>query len=160
MGSQTHCAPCFLPMSIVATRSPISGTAEHLHSLFWQPNRQAIIFCRRGLFCLPPFFLRLFSAVTGWLCTNTWCGLSANLEITIQVRNVLHAARWKYRTQKKSQSAHHHTNLLNYNFGIKACIDNRKKQLVKEQYLLHTSWQYGELRPLMAENGWRVRSSE
>jgi len=30
-------------------------------------------------------------------------------------------------------------NLSGYIFGIKACIDNRKK-LVKQQYLLHMSW--------------------
>jgi len=37
-------------------------------------------------------------------------------------------------------------NLLGYIFATKACIDNRKK-LVKWQYLLHMSLQYGELRP-------------
>jgi len=31
---------------------------------------------------------------------HTWCGPSANLECIMQVWNVLHAARWKYRTQK------------------------------------------------------------
>ena len=35
---------------------------------------------------------------------------------------------------------------LPYIFATKACIDNRKK-LVKQQYLLYTSPQYGELRP-------------
>jgi len=34
-------------------------------------------------------------------------------------------------------------------------IDNRKK-LVKQQYLLHMSPQYGELGPLAAEIRWRV----
>ena len=57
----------------------------------------------------------------------------------MQVWNVLHAARWKYRTQKSRQklpSLHHRTNLLGYIFATKACIDNRKK-LVKHQYVLH-----------------------
>jgi len=36
--------------------------------------------------------------------------------------------------------------------ATKACIDNRKK-LVKQQYLLHISSQYGELGPLAAEIG-------
>ena len=70
----------------------------------------------------------------------------------MQVWNVLHAARW-YRTQKsrqKSPSGHHRTTLADYIFATKARIDNRKK-LVKQQYLLHVSWQYGELRPT---NGW------
>jgi len=50
----------------------------------------------------------------------------------MQVWNVLHAASWKYRTQKlrrKSPSAHHHTTLSGYIFATKTCIDNRKKSL-------------------------------
>ena len=45
---------------------------------------------------------------------------------------------------------HHHTTLSGYVFATKALIDNRKK-VVKQQYLLHMSPQYGELRPT---NGW------
>jgi len=59
---------------------------------------------------------------------------------------VLHAARWKWRTQKiakNTPSGHHHSTLLGY-FATKADIDNRKK-LFKEQYLPHMSSQYGEL---------------
>ena len=66
----------------------------------------------------------------------------------MQVWNVLHVAGWKYRTQKwrkKSPSGHHPTTLSGYIFATEACIDNRKK-LVKQQYLLHMSPQYGELR--------------
>jgi len=68
----------------------------------------------------------------------------------MQVWNVLHAARWKCRTQKiakNSPSGHHHTTLSGYIFRIKAHIDNRKKKLVHQQYLLHMSSLYGELRP-------------
>ena len=46
--------------------------------------------------------------------------------------NVLHAARWKYRTQKcrqKSPSWHHRTSLSGYIFATKALIDNQKKLL-------------------------------
>jgi len=71
----------------------------------------------------------------------------------MQVWNVLHAARWKCRTQKlakKSPSGHHPTTLSGYIFATKARIDSRKK-LVKQQYLLHMSLQYGELRPT---SGW------
>ena len=42
-------------------------------------------------------------------------------------------AHWKYRTQKsrqKSPSGHHRTNLSSYIFANKACIDNRKKNLL------------------------------
>ena len=71
----------------------------------------------------------------------------------MQVWNELHAARWKYRTQKwckKSPSTHHCTILSGYIFTTKAHIDNWKK-LVKQQYLPHMSLQYGELRPT---SGW------
>jgi len=47
---------------------------------------------------------------------------------------------------KKSPSEHHHTTSSGYIFAIKARIDNRKKKLVKQQYLLQMSLQYGELR--------------
>ena len=50
----------------------------------------------------------------------------------MQVWNVRHAARWKYRTQKsrqKSPSGHRRTNLSGYIFATKARIDNRKNLL-------------------------------
>jgi len=47
---------------------------------------------------------------------------------------------------KKLPSAHHRTNLSGYIFVTKTHIDNRKK-LVKQQYLLQISPQYGEPRP-------------
>jgi len=71
----------------------------------------------------------------------------------MHVWNVLHAARWKCRIQKsrqKSPSGHHRTNLSGCIFATKACIGNRKK-IVKQQYPLHMSWYYGELRPA---SGW------
>ena len=46
---------------------------------------------------------------------------------------MLHVARCKCRTQKsrqKSPSGHHPTTLSGYIFGTKACIDNRKKNLL------------------------------
>jgi len=36
--------------------------------------------------------------------------------------------------------------LSDYIFATKAYIDNQKKKLVKQQYLLHMTLQYGELR--------------
>ena len=56
----------------------------------------------------------------------------------MKVWNMLHAARWKYSTQKiakNSPSVHHRTTLSGYVFATKARIDNRKK-LVKQQYLI------------------------
>ena len=46
---------------------------------------------------------------------------------------MLHAARCKCRTQKsrqKSPSGHHRTTLSGYIFATKACINNRKKNLL------------------------------
>jgi len=47
--------------------------------------------------------------------------------------------------RKKSPSGHHPTTLSGYIFATNAHVDNRKKT-IKQQYLLHMSLQYGELR--------------
>ena len=76
-------------------------------------------------------------------------------QFRIQVWNVLHAARWKCKTQK-SPSAHHSTTLSDYIFVTKALIGNQKKSF-KQRYLPHMSLQYDELRlPPTAEIRWRV----
>ena len=62
-------------------------------------------------------------------------------------------ARWKCRTQKiakKSPSGHHSTTLSGYIFATKHVVSTVGKKLVKQQYLLHKSAQYGELRPTIA----------
>jgi len=71
-------------------------------------------------------------------------------EFRMHVRNVLHTARWKYRTQKIAICAPSDMSLSGYIFVTEAHIDNRKN-LIKQQYLLHMSLQYGELWPT---NGW------
>jgi len=48
---------------------------------------------------------------------------------------------------KKSPSAHHRTTLSGYIFATKVRIDNRKKKLVKQQYLVQMFSQIGELQP-------------
>jgi len=76
----------------------------------------------------------------------------------MQVWNVLHAARWKYRTQKGRKnwpSSHYPTTLLGYIFATMH-VSTIGKKLVKQQYLLHMPSQYGELGPLTAETSWRV----
>jgi len=85
---------------------------------------------------------------------HSWCGLSANLECRSET-----CCAWLAENtgRKKLPSGHHHTTLSGYIFATKACIDNQKK-IVKQQYLLHMSPQYGELRPT---SGWdRFVSSE
>ena len=66
------------------------------------------------------------------------------------VWNVLHVDRWKYRTQKlrkKSPSAHHGTAL---SLQLRHALIIGKK-LVKQQYFMQMSPEFGELRPT---NGW------
>jgi len=58
---------------------------------------------------------------------------------------VLHAARWKWSSQKlakNSLSGHHRTTLLGYIFAIKACVDNWKKNLLNRNISPHvlTIW--------------------
>ena len=50
------------------------------------------------------------------------------------------------KSHKKSPFAHHRTTLSGYIFATEERIDNRKK-IVKQQYVLQMSLQYGELRP-------------
>jgi len=57
-----------------------------------------------------------------------------------------------HKNRQNSPSGHHRTTLLGCIFTTKACIDNQKKnKLIKQQYFLQMSWQYGELRPI---SGW------
>ena len=77
----------------------------------------------------------------------TWCGLSANLER----RSEMCCTRLAENTgRKKSPKIRHRGTVTQHCrsciFATKSCIHNRKK-LVKQQYLLHMSSQYGELRP-------------
>ena len=71
----------------------------------------------------------------------------------MQVWNVLHVARWNYRTQKwrkKSPSGHHATICRAMSSQLRH-VSTIGKKLVKQQYLLHMSAQYGKLWPT---SGW------
>jgi len=74
----------------------------------------------------------------------------------MQVWNVLHADRWKYRTQKSRQnrtSGHYRTILSGYIFTTKARIDNREKLLSSNMFSTcpHSMVSFGLL---AAETGW------
>jgi len=76
----------------------------------------------------------------------------------MQVWNVLHAARWKYGTQKlrkKSPPAHHLTTLSDHIFANEARIDNLKKMLNSNTSFTcsHNMVNFG---PLMGEISWTV----
>ena len=79
---------------------------------------------------------------------HTWCGLSANLEC----RSQMCCTRLSENTgcnnyAEKSPSVHHRTTLPGSIFATKALLSIGRK-LVKQQYLLHMSSQYDELRPI------------
>ena len=76
----------------------------------------------------------------------------------MQVWNILHAARWKYRTQNLAKNRHLRT-IVQICWAISSQlrqISTIGKKLVKQQYLLHMSSQYVELRPT---NGWERLTS-
>ena len=78
----------------------------------------------------------------------------------MQVWNVLHAARWKYRTQKKSPkkspSEHHCTTLSGYIFATKARINNRKKNSLSSNMSSRCPHNVLNFSSLAAEIGLRV----
>jgi len=74
----------------------------------------------------------------------------------MQVWNVLHTARCKYRTQKsrqKSPSANHRTTLPGYIFATKARIDNRKKNFLSSNISSRCPHNMVNFGPLAAEIG-------
>ena len=77
----------------------------------------------------------------------------------MQVWNLLHAARWKHRTQKsgqKSPSGHHRTTLSGYIFVTDAHIDNRKKNLLSSNMSSTCPHNMANFGLLAAEISWRV----
>jgi len=71
----------------------------------------------------------------------------------MQVWNLLHVARWKCRTQKSQKNRHPGTiaQLCQAISSQLRHVLTIGKKLVKQWHVLHTSPQYGELRPT---NGW------
>ena len=100
-------------------------------------------------------FPRLISAAADWILPyfDTWCG--PWYEFRMQVWNVLHAARarWKCMTQKNAKNRHLGT-IAQPCRAISSQLRHVStigKKLVKQQYLPHMSPQYGEL---LLTSGW------
>jgi len=77
----------------------------------------------------------------------------------MQVCTVLHAARWKRRTQKtspKSPSGHHRTILSGYIFATEARIDSQKKNLLSSNITSRCPHNMVNFGPLAAEIGLTV----
>jgi len=101
--------------------------------VLWPPYGigQAIIFLPMwflSFFCIP----RLISAAADWMSTILLRMVWPLCEFRMQVWNVLQAARWKCRTQNRQKFAiwNRRTTLSGYIVATKACIDNRKKNLL------------------------------
>ena len=143
-------------------------TFRLLYNLLWSPYGigQTIIFSSCGFFMaalchrtghyifamwfLSIFYLSFFSSpnlssrrLDVYHTLTHGVALCANLECRSEMCCTRLAAN---AGPKKSPKLHHPTTLSDYIFATKACIDNRKK-IVKQQYLLYMSRQYGELRP-------------
>ena len=123
---------------------------------------QAIIFSSCGFFYLSIFFFFLISSPILSRRILDVHHTSTHGVALLRICNACLkcAARGSLKIQdakmaKKSPSGHHPTTLSGYIFATKACIDNRK-QVVKQQYLIHMSLQYGELRPT---SGWDLFAS-
>jgi len=92
-------------------------------------------------------FPRLISAAADWMSTilDTWCGPSANLECMSETYCVRLAGNAEH---KKSPKTHHLGTIAQLFPAISLQlrhISTIRKKLVKQQYLLHMSPQYGEL---------------
>jgi len=80
----------------------------------------------------------------------------------MQVWNMLHAAHWKYRTQKiakNSPSVHHRTTSSGYVFTTKARVDNQKKNLLSSNVSPRCLHNMVNIGPLATEICWRVWGS-
>jgi len=116
---------------------------------------QAIIFLPCGFFYLSAsfFFPRLFSAVADWMSTILPHMVWPKCEFRMQIWNAVHAAGWKYRTEKSSKIRYLRT-IVQLSRAISSQLRHMStigKKLVKQQYLPHMSAQYGEVKPT---SGW------
>jgi len=119
---------------------PLWNRADHYIFMLWFLS-SICLFClaesqRPHIGCLPYF--------------HTWCGLSANLDCRSEMCGTRLAENAGPKKVAKNRHLSTIAQLCRAIFAIKACIDNRKK-LVKQQYVLKMSPQYGEHRPT---NGW------
>ena len=105
------------------------------------------------------YFPRLISAVADCLSTilphMVWP--SVNLKCRSEMCCTWLAANTgRKKSRQKSPSGHHHTTLSGYIFATKACIDNRKKNLLSSNISSRCSHNMVNFGPLAAEICWRV----
>ena len=107
-------------------------------------NRADHIYLHAVVCSSSSFFPRLISAATDWTSAILPHMVWPQCEFKMQVWNLLHAARWKHRTQKSRHKSPSISSQLRH-------ISTIGKKLVKQQYVLHMCQQYGDRRPT---SGW------
>jgi len=120
----------------------------YLFIFLWSPYGigQTIIFSYCGLFFFLLFSSPNLSRRRLDVCHTSTHGVALRCRSeTCSMRLAENTGRKK--SLQKSPSAHHCTTLSGYIFATKARIDNRKKNLDKQQYVFHMFPRYGELRP-------------
>ena len=127
-----------------------------MHYSLWSPYGigQTIIFSCCGLFILLLllllFFPRLISAAADWMSAilpRTWCGLSANLRCRSETCCTWLAENTGRKKVAKNRHLGTMAQLCRAIFSQIRHVSTIGKKLVKQQYVLHMSPQYGELRP-------------
>jgi len=135
-----------------STNAKLCGVEHRAPSVFGRaaitlgigPHSSSFFFLSIFLFSSPNLSRRMIGCLAHF---HTRCGLSANLGCRSETCcTQLSTNTGRKKIAKNSPSGHHRSALSGYIFTMKARIQNRKK-LAKQQYLLHTSSQYGELRP-------------
>jgi len=135
---------------------PIQGQGQG-HRTFELPTTSEAVHAdgddRSPLAGLSGFFPRLISAVADWCLPHfhTWCDLSANLECRFET-----CCMWLDENIgcNKLPKNHHLGTIAQLCQAISSQLRHVLtigKKFVKQQYLLQTSSQYGELGPLTAE---------
>ena len=123
----------------------------------WEVRLMAALRSRCGhyillLWLLSSFFPRLFSAVA-WMSTMFPHMVWPLCEFRMQAWNVLHAARWNTGRKKIAIYApsHNFVGLYDCIFATKACIDNRKKNLLNSNICSTRLHNMANFSPLTAE---------
>ena len=116
----------------------------------------AIIFSSCGFF----FLFLAYSQPSQIGCLpyfHTWCGLSANLECRSEMCCAWLAENTgRKKRAKNSPCAHHRTTVSGCIFATKACIDNRKKNLLNSNVSPTCPHNMVNFGLLAAEICWRV----
>ena len=103
------------------------------------------------------FIPRLISAAADWMSTilrdyfHTWCGASANIECRSEMCCTVLAANTGRKNDAKKRHLCTIAQLCRAISSQLRHVSTIGQKLVKQQYLLHMSLQYGELRPT---SGW------